>query len=195
LTQKTAAASEKTDPTLGRRGFLKVTVLSALAAVFPTARPLASPAKPALPGKTLSFFNTHTGETIRTDYWENGRYAPDALAGIDRILRDHRSGETHAIDPNLLDVLHALSRKLETHSPFHVISGYRSPTTNAALREQSHGVAAGSLHMVGQAIDIRLPGVALADLRRSVLALCAGGVGYYPRPDFIHVDIGRVRSW
>ena len=175
-----AAASEKPDRTLGRRRFLKVAVLSALAAAFPATRSRASSAKPALPEKALSLFNTHTGETFRAAYWENGRYVTDALAGINRILRDHRSGESRAIDPQLLDVLHALSRKHETRMPFHVISGYRSPTTNAALREQGHGVAAGSLHIVGKAIDIRLPGVDLSDLRRSALALCAGGVGYSP---------------
>jgi len=190
-----AAASEKTERTLNRRRFLKVTVLSALAAACPATRSLASSAKPALPEKTLAFLNTHTGETIRAAYWENGRYVTDALAGINRILRDHRSGETHPIDPQLLDVLHALSRKMETRSPFHVISGYRSPTTNAALREQGRGVASGSLHIVGKAIDIRLPGVDLSDLRCSALALGAGGVGYYPRSDFVHVDVGRVRSW
>ena len=113
------------------------------------------PRSPLTPEKALSLFNTHTGETIRAAYWENGRYVTDALAGINRMLRDHRSGETHPIDPQLLDLLHALSRKLETRTPFHVISGYRSPTTNAALREQGRGVASGSLHIVGKAIDIR----------------------------------------
>ena len=190
-----AAASEKPDRTLGRRRFLKVTLLSALAAAFPASRSLASPSEPAAPVKALSLFNTHTGETIRAAYWENGRCVPDALAGINRVLRDHRSGETHPIDPQLLDLLHALSRKLETRAPFHVISGYRSPTTNAALREQGRGVASGSLHIVGKAIDIRVPGVGLTDLRSSALALGAGGVGYYPRSDFVHVDVGRVRSW
>jgi len=195
LGREMATASEKPDRTLGRRRFLKVAVLSALAAAFPATRSRASSANPALPEKALSLFNTHTGETIQAAYWENGRYVTDALAGFNRILRDHRSGETRAIDPQLLDVLHALSRKLETRAPFHVISGYRSPTSNAALREQGHGVAAGSLHIVGKAIDIRVPGVGLTDLRGSALALGAGGVGYYPRPDFVHVDVGRVRSW
>lgn len=195
MTRRTAAAPDSSNRTICRRGFLKTAALSALAVAFPAARAWASAAPPPLPEKSLSFLNTHTGETIRAAYWDKGRYVPDALAGINRVLRDHRSGETHPIDPQLLDLLHALSRKLETRSPFHVISGYRSPATNAALREQGRGVASGSLHIVGKAIDIRLPGVDLADLRRSALALGAGGVGYYPRPDFVHVDVGRVRSW
>ncbi len=195
LTKRAAAASHPSNRSICRRGFLKAAALSTLAVAFPAARAWASAAPVPPPEKTLAFLNTHTGETIRAAYFENGRYVPGALAGINRVLRDHRSGETHPIDPQLLDVLHALSRKMETRSPFHVISGYRSPTTNAALREQGRGVASGSLHIVGKAIDIRVPGVALTAVRGAAIALGAGGVGYYPRSDFVHVDVGRVRCW
>jgi uncharacterized protein YcbK (DUF882 family) len=111
------------------------------------------------------------------------------------VLRDHRSDEVSPIDTRLLDLLHTLSDKLDTTSQFHVISGYRSPATNAKLAEKSNGVARHSLHMDGLAIDIRLPGRELADVRRAAIALRSGGVGYYPGSNFVHMDVGRVRTW
>ena len=113
----------------------------------------------------------------------------------DRFLRDFRNGEIGAIDPRLLDLLHRLRATTDSRQPFAVISGYRSPATNAALRLRSIGVASTSLHMRGQAIDIRLADVPLATLRDAARALGAGGVGYYPGSDFVHVDTGRVRTW
>ncbi|HSN31208.1 MAG TPA: DUF882 domain-containing protein, partial [Ideonella sp.] len=123
------------------------------------------------------------------------RYLPDALAAVDRLLRDFRSGEVAAIDPALLDLLHALAMTTGAQGPFEVISGFRSPATNEMLRHRSSGVASGSLHMLGQAIDIRVAGVPLAGLRNAALSLRAGGVGFYPASDFVHVDTGRVRAW
>jgi uncharacterized protein YcbK (DUF882 family) len=114
---------------------------------------------------------------------------------INHILRDHRTGEIKPIDPDLLDLLHALRTRLGTQRPFHVISGYRSPCTNEQLRSRSRGVARKSMHLFGKAVDIRIPGHDLADLRQAALAEQAGGVGYYPRPGFVHVDVGRVRFW
>jgi uncharacterized protein YcbK (DUF882 family) len=143
----------------------------------------------------LSFRNLHTGEALAIEYWQNGAYAPDACAAIDQILRDHRTGEIHAIDARLLDLLHELSGQLETRAPFQVISGYRSPHTNAALADASSGVARGSLHMQGLAIDIAIEGVPTATLRDAALSLARGGVGFYPNPGFVHVDVGRVRRW
>ncbi len=145
--------------------------------------------------KKLSFHNLHTGENLRTEFWAEGKFIPEALGEINRVLRDHRTNEISAIDPALLDLLHALQRKIETKETFHVISGYRSPASNAQLRAHSGGVATRSLHMSGKAIDIALPGCKLADLRRAALSLRAGGVGYYPASGFVHVDIGRVRQW
>jgi uncharacterized protein YcbK (DUF882 family) len=145
--------------------------------------------------RTIAFVHTHTGEAARITYWANGDYLRDGLAEVDRVLRDHYSGERTAIDARLLDLLHALSARLETTRPFHVISGYRSPATNAKLAARSGGVARRSLHMTGQAVDVRLPGTSLATLRDAALALHGGGVGYYAASDFVHVDVGRVRRW
>jgi uncharacterized protein YcbK (DUF882 family) len=145
--------------------------------------------------RVLSFVHTHTGERLTVEYCRAGRYVPDALAALNRVLRDFRTGEVHAIDPGVFDLLHELARATGTGRPYQVISGYRSPATNAALRQRSEGVAARSLHMTGQAIDIRVADVPLVRLRDAALSLRRGGVGYYPASDFLHVDTGRVRSW
>ena len=149
----------------------------------------------ALPARQLSFYNTHTEETVTAVYWDGGRLLPDGQAEIDYILRDHRTGEMHGIDPNLLDLVHRLRLAMDYQSPVHVISGYRSPKTNAMLAAQGNGVAKNSYHVRGMAIDLRLPGRALDDVRRAALDLARGGVGFYPESDFVHVDTGPVRTW
>jgi uncharacterized protein YcbK (DUF882 family) len=146
-------------------------------------------------GRELTLRNLHTGESLTAAYWEAGRYLPDALAEVSKVLRDHRTGEVHAIDPRLLDLLASLAGKVEARPQFQVISGYRSPASNASLHSKSSGVATKSLHMQGKAIDIRMGGVDLAHVRRAALGLRGGGVGYYPSSDFVHVDTGRVRQW
>jgi uncharacterized protein YcbK (DUF882 family) len=145
--------------------------------------------------RRLSFEHTHTGERLALTYAIGDAYLPPALDLLRRFLRDFRNGEMHAIDPGLLDQLHQLAAVTATGAPFQVISAYRSPATNRQLRERSHGVAARSLHLTGQAIDIRLADVALGDLRDAAVSLRAGGVGFYPASDFVHVDTGRVRRW
>ena len=145
--------------------------------------------------KRLDMLNLHTGERVKATYWVQGRYIPDALQSIDRVLRDHRSGEQHAIDPRLLDLMEYLRYRMGRVQPFHIISGYRSPATNAMLSANSNGVATKSLHMQGKAIDVRLPGVPLATLRKVAISLNVGGVGYYPKSDFIHLDTGTPRNW
>jgi uncharacterized protein YcbK (DUF882 family) len=147
------------------------------------------------PERSLAFYNTHTGESLQTVYWATGEYLEDGLREINSVLRDHRADETYPIDRNLLDLLTALQAEVSCRNAFHVISGYRSPATNASLRGKSSGVARRSYHMQGKAIDIRLPGCALADLHKAALALKAGGVGSYAASDFIHVDVGPVRRW
>jgi len=147
------------------------------------------------PVRKLGFHNLHTGESVQAAYWEAGAYVPDALNAVNRVLRDFRTGEVHPIEPKLLDLLTHLQAKLGVSRPFQVISGYRSPATNAKLHAASNGVATKSLHMQGKAIDIRLSGVELADLRDAALGLQLGGVGFYPGSDFVHVDVGRVRRW
>lgn len=155
----------------------------------------AAHAHAGVPAARLALYNTHTGEQLDVVYRENGEYHPDALASIDRVLRDHRTNDVAPIDPQLLDLLHRLGGLVDARQPFHVISGYRSPLTNARLAAASSGVARTSLHVEGRAIDIRLPGRELAQLRNAALSMQAGGVGFYPRTGFVHVDTGRVRSW
>lgn len=145
--------------------------------------------------RALIFAHTHTGEHLDVEYFRDGAYVPDALHSVNHFLRDFRTGDIHPIDPGLLDLLHHLTAMTEARAPFQVISGYRSPATNAMLRHRSEGVASGSLHMQGQAIDIRLADVPLPLLRKAALAAGRGGVGYYPASDFVHVDTGRVRHW
>jgi len=150
---------------------------------------------PSPQARRLAFNNLHTGETLDVAYWENGAYVPDALSAVDHVLRDHRNNEVHRIDPVLLDLLTTLSRRVDAGPRFEVISGYRSPATNAILHAESSEVAKSSLHTVGMAIDIRMAGLDLSYLRSAALSLDLGGVGYYPTSDFVHVDVGRVRRW
>lgn len=147
------------------------------------------------PSRVLNFYHTHTGEKLRVAYAEGGRHIPEALQEINLFLRDFRSGEAHRMDPRLLDILHHLQQSTGGRGPFEIISAYRSPQTNQMLRNKSNGVATRSLHMEGRAMDVRLRGVDTRRLRQAALELQAGGVGYYPSSDFIHVDTGRVRSW
>jgi uncharacterized protein YcbK (DUF882 family) len=145
--------------------------------------------------RSLDFYNTHTDEKVTAVYWSEGRYVPQALGDINHILRDHRTGGKKEIDTCLLDLLFALQQKLESASPFHIISGYRSPETNSLLGMTGKGIAKHSLHIEGKAIDIRLPGYDLKRVQRAALDLQSGGVGYYPLSDFVHLDVGRVRYW
>jgi uncharacterized protein YcbK (DUF882 family) len=178
---------------LNRRRFLKLGALSALAGIFPQSAFGSTDA--AQPDRSLAFYNTHTGEQLKTVYWAQGQYISDSLGAIDHILRDHRTNEVLNIDTQLLDLLFALRSELDTSQPFHIISGYRSPQTNAFLHAHSSGVAENSLHLVGKAIDIRTPSRSLTALRKAAVTLKGGGVGYYPKSDFVHVDVGRVRYW
>jgi uncharacterized protein YcbK (DUF882 family) len=146
--------------------------------------------------RRLSFYNTHTSEKLSTVYWAEGQYVPEGLKDVNKILRDWRTGDVEAIDRNLLDLLSHLRGVTEAgNKPIHIISGYRSPHTNSKLAAKSGGVAKKSLHQLGKAIDIRIPGIDLGYLRKAALSMKQGGVGYYPAQDFVHVDTGRVRFW
>jgi uncharacterized protein YcbK (DUF882 family) len=145
--------------------------------------------------RSLDFYNTHTNEKLKTVYWAEGKYQPEGLREINRILRDHRTGDVYRMDENLLDLLYLLQTRTGRKDSFHIISGYRSPATNAKLHALSDGVAKRSYHMQGKAVDIRLPGYDLGKLHQAALALKAGGVGCYPSSNFIHVDVGPVRRW
>ncbi|MBK1664375.1 twin-arginine translocation pathway signal protein [Rhodospirillum rubrum] len=179
-------------PSVTRRSFIGLCT-GAVAALH---APAAFASRRSTIERSLSLENLHTGERVKRVYWANGRYVPDSLREIDHVLRDFRTGDVQPIDRGLLDLLYELHATLETRAPFQVISGYRSPRTNALLRETGGGgVAKQSLHMRGMAIDIALKDRTISQLRRGALGLRRGGVGYYPESGFVHVDVGKVRSW
>jgi uncharacterized protein YcbK (DUF882 family) len=145
--------------------------------------------------KRIAFQNLHTPESLEVEFLRGDAYVPEALAAIQVLLRDYRNGEQHEIDPKLLDYLYDVASHLGVDPVFSVISGYRSPQTNALLRERSNGVARYSLHLEGRAIDVRLAGVDCADLAERALSMTRGGVGYYRKSDFVHLDTGSFRTW
>lgn len=181
--------------TPARRHFLRHTARFAAAVALPalaTRTALAS----VRDARELAMTHTHTREKIDLVYANGERYLPEALGGLNRFLRDHYTGDVGVIDPQVFDLLYRVQRVLGSKGAFEVISGYRCPATNSRLRKTgSGGVATKSLHMEGRAIDVRLPGVPLADLHQAALSLGAGGVGFYPRDQFVHIDTGRVRNW
>lgn len=176
---------------ISRRNFLKTATGTAAILAAPAA--LAKPGQPA--ERILRLHNLHTGENLKATYWAEGQYIAEEMAELDRVLRDHRSNESYNMDRRLFDILHELQQQVGSNGTYHVISGYRSPKTNAMLNSKSSGVAKRSLHMQGRAIDIRLPGVDLKHLRQAALSLKTGGVGYYQKSGFIHIDTGRTRFW
>lgn len=177
-----------------RREFLKLSATTLVAGMLPLPA-LASTLKSIDAKRTLGFYNTHTNETLKVCYFDGEGYRPEALEKINFILRDFRTDEIASIDPLLLDQLFALKARIQPRTPFHIISGYRAPATNAMLRRTTKGVARSSMHTRGRAIDIRLPGYSTSRLRKLSIALNAGGVGYYPKSNFVHLDTGPVRTW
>ncbi|MBQ5948236.1 DUF882 domain-containing protein [Massilia sp. ST3] len=176
-----------------RRAFLKSSLL--LAAPTLSIPALAKTAS-AIPGeRTLRLYNTHTGEKLSSVFWAEGQFIPDALKDINKVLRDHRNNQVAEMDPQLLLLLDQVNDKLGNGKELHIISGYRSPESNAKLHANSNGVAKRSMHMDGKAIDIRLPGKDLKMLHKAAMSLKGGGVGYYPDSQFVHMDTGRVRYW
>ena len=174
-----------------RRTFLKMSA----SAVVSTLVPHAALAVGRSEHQILSFYNIHTGESLTTCYRVNGKLINRAAGRISKIMRDHRTGDVKPVDPNLLDLLHRITRSISPQSPISIISGYRSPQTNAALRRATRGVAKKSLHMEGRAIDFRIPGYKTQGIRETAVALHSGGVGYYPESDFVHLDTGPVKVW
>ncbi len=163
--------------------------------IFTRNNPIASRPFNSPSHKTLSFEHTHTGDKLKLTYFERGRYLKDALHEINYLLRDYHTDDIHPIDTALLDQLFDLKQALGVSKPFHIVSGYRSPFTNAQLRKHSHGVAEHSLHMQGRAIDIRVEGVQTKTIRNAALSMAQGGVGYYPHNNFVHLDTGNFRTW
>ena len=185
----------ETLPGLTRRQILTAGVLGSLVCLAPV-QALAQLSLTGVQERSLSLLNTHTGERLKeVVYWEKGNYIHDALENLNHVLRDHRTNQVHPIDPMTLDLMAAISRKVDAKQPFEIISGYRSPQTNRSLRNNSNGVAKNSYHMQGKAVDLRLPGVPLKTVRKAALDLRMGGVGYYSKSGFVHIDSGRVRSW
>ena len=180
------------DCNLSRRQFLQTLSITAtgLALYSPWGNVFAASAD-----RTISFFHTHTGEHLKLTYFSDGLYHDDALAEINHYLRDFRTNEIHPIDANLLDILYAVKNACNSTGTFEVISGYRSPQTNQLLHAQGRGVAEHSLHMLGKAIDVRLTDVKTSYLRKAAASFKRGGVGYYAKSDFVHIDTGRVRYW
>ena len=186
---------------MDRRSFLHLGIQAAagifVAQAIPAWASIPSPSNPSSykGNRNLAFYHTHTRECLDITYSKNGKYDPKALQQINRYLRDFRTGEIHPIDPEVLDILWEIQQDMGCESTYEIISGYRSPKTNAKLRHHSNGVAKRSLHMKGQALDIRLTGKKTSTVRDCAIALEAGGVGYYAKSNFVHVDTGRVRTW
>jgi uncharacterized protein YcbK (DUF882 family) len=178
---------------INRRRFLRGVLLGVPAAVALTGptRALGD----AIERRVISLVNTHTAESLDIEYFSAGAYRDEALGALNHLLRDHRTGDVSPIDARLFDLLHDAAVLANREPRFEVISGYRSPRTNAMLNANSNGVARRSLHMDGRAIDIRLVGYRTDRLRDLALAMRQGGVGYYAKSDFVHVDTGRVRTW
>jgi len=149
----------------------------------------------AADARQLSFYHTHTQQSLDVVYYQNGKYVESALDEINHFLKDFRTGDIAEMDPKLLDILHDVRNELDNDGTYEVISAYRSPKTNEMLRSRSGGVARKSQHLLGNAIDVRLRGVPIEDLRDTALEMQRGGVGYYQKSDFVHMDTGRVRRW
>ena len=183
------------DSFISRRSFLGFGAFSVIALKSSVLSAMESSTFSKLPERSLSFLNLHTSEKLSRVYWAEGAYISESMQDLNQILRDYRTGDVIEIAPHLLDTLCELRMRLESTEPFELISGYRSPKTNAMLRQQSHGVAENSLHTKGMAADVRISGRPLIALKKTAIAMQAGGVGYYPAAQFVHVDVGRVRTW
>jgi len=145
--------------------------------------------------RQLTFYHTHTSESLTVTYYRDGEYVTSALAELNHFLRDFRTGDPTKMDPGVFDILYEIQAKSGSTGTYHIISAYRAPATNEMLRSKSDGVAKNSQHLTGNAIDVRLTDLGTAELRDVALSLKRGGVGYYQKSDFVHVDTGRVRQW
>lgn len=183
------------DLVVTRRRLLAASLATAVAAPALLRPRVAAAAEMIGPQRWIELTNTHTGETLSVAYHDGRRFVATALAKLEHLLRDHRANEQHPIDPDLYDQLSAVALAARRDARFEVISGYRSPHTNARLAAAGSGVAKRSLHMDGRAIDMRLKGASCASVRDIALAMARGGVGFYRKSNFVHIDTGRVRSW
>lgn len=187
-----AKNTKEIDPV--RRRFIKMTIFSGLTAFVPL-HALAAIPDFTPQDRSLNLYNPVTEETLTATYWFNGQYVPEALEKIDYIMRDHRTDEVKSIDLGLINLLHTIKIQIELDEPFHIVSGYRCRKSNELLRKSGRNAARNSYHLKGQAADIRLPDGHLASLLKVATVIKGGGVGYYPRDNFVHVDVGPVRYW
>ncbi len=183
-----------TDTSLTRRG-----LLGAFAAATVAAAPTYSNAFGLLRGagdiRRIKMYSGRTGESMDTIYWIEGEYIPEVLQEINFFMRDWRSDETISMDARTVDIMAAAHTMMGVGEPYMLLSGYRSPKTNAMLRARSSGVAKNSLHMKGQAADLRLKSRSVGQIAKAAAACRAGGVGRYSKSDFVHMDCGTVRTW
>ncbi len=197
----TSKISDRTVVDMTRRSFISMGSKAALgtlmvpAVASPVMAAVFSNGKVTRGARRISFRNQHTGETFSGVYRVGDKYLPDAFERINVVLRDFRSNEVFPIDPRVIDIIYTVHEMTSNAEPYEVLSGYRCPKTNAMLREASGGVAKNSLHMTGQAIDLRMPGYSTTRIRDLAKKLRAGGVGYYAKSDFVHMDCGDIRHW
>jgi uncharacterized protein YcbK (DUF882 family) len=179
---------------VNRRDVLKLGLVAAASLIVPV-NAFSSVNDFSTDERMLCLYNLHTKEALKTVYWKKGRYIDEALVKINHIMRDHYSGAVRSMDKKLLDFLFSIQKKLGADGPFHIISAYRTKRTNELLRKRNKKAAKYSLHTKGKAIDIRLPHHKIKELRHAAYKIKAGGVGYYPKANFVHVDAGAVRFW
>lgn len=177
-----------------RRKVLQMGLVAAASSLVP-GNVMSALAEIESPERVLCFYNLYTHENLEAVYWYKGEYLPQSLDDINYILRDIRTGRVGSIDTHLLDLLFAIQQRLGTTEPFQIVSGYRTPQSNALLRKKKKGVAKRSFHIFGKAADIRIPGFSTKEVRQAAKSLKGGGVGYYPQSHFVHVDVGPVRYW
>ncbi|MBT8371842.1 MAG: DUF882 domain-containing protein [Deltaproteobacteria bacterium] len=182
------------DATVGRRKFIKLLCTTGITIYLPSIL-FAAPTNNEHKARLLRLFHPDSKESLTTTYWVDGKYLNRALSDIDDIMRDHHTGEVRQIDTKLLDLMYRINLELGTNEPYHILSAYRCPETTALLKKQGLAVSDKSLHQEGKAVDIRLTKVQTSSLRRAAYRLKMGGVGYYPKLNFIHIDVGSIRYW
>ena len=180
---------------LDRRDILKLGFVALIGMTVPLLPSKSSYASSNHASWRVRFRHAHTGESFNGVYRVGDKYLPEAFERINYVLRDFRTGEAFPMDPRILDIASIVQKRIDSSEHLEILSGYRSPKTNAMLRRSSSGVAKNSFHMYGQAVDVRLPGYSTRKLRKVAINLKAGGVGYYTKSNFVHFDTGKTRSW
>lgn len=179
---------------MDRRRVLGLGLAGALASIVPLS--FAKPVEAASDKNwRVVFRHAHTGESFNGVYRVGNKYLPEAFERLNYVLRDFRTGEVFPMDPRVVDLIAMVQKKAAQKQPLEIFSGYRSPKTNSRLRHETSGVAKNSFHMYGQAIDFHIKGYSTKGLQKIALDMRGGGVGYYPKSDFVHMDTGTVRSW